>query len=75
MGETEVDDYPEGDNTMDFSVARIDISGIPPSTLTNSSLLMACLVVDGEEVASVNMVTNVGEKNGKIMREILNPLA
>ena len=52
MGETDVDDYPEGDSTMEFSIARIDISGIPPSTLTNSSLLMACLVVDGEEVGN-----------------------
>ncbi len=60
---------------MVFRVPAVDVTGIPPSTLTNSSLLMACLVVDGEEVASVNMVTNIYEKNGKVMREILNPLA
>lgn len=59
---------------MRFDLDRIDISGIPPSTLTNSGLLMACLMADGEEVASVNMVVNVFEKSGKIMREILSPL-
>jgi hypothetical protein len=31
-------------------------SGISPSALANAGLLMACLVVDGEEVISVNMV-------------------
>lgn len=56
LGETAVDDYPEGDSEMFFSVGGIDVSGIPESTLTNSGLLMASLMVDGEEVASVNMV-------------------
>ena len=53
---------------------RIDVSGIPPSTLTNSGLLMACFKVHGEEVANVNLVVNVSQKNGSIVREILNPL-
>lgn len=56
LGETPADDYPEGDNEMYFSADRIDVSGIAPSTLANSGLLMAALVAEGEEVASINMV-------------------
>ncbi len=56
LGETEVEDYPDGESDMNFSVKSIDISGISPSALTNSGLLMAVFVADGEEVVSVNMV-------------------
>ena len=49
-------------------------TGIPNSTLTNSGLLMASFIADGEEVASVNMVVNVFLKDGTLYREILNPL-
>ena len=52
----------------------VDISGISPSTLTNSGLLMACLMVHGEEVAAVNMVVNVTSNGGDIRREVLSPL-
>ncbi len=51
-----MDDYPEGDNEMYFSTERIDVTGVSPSTLANSGLLMVVLVAEGEEVASVNMV-------------------
>lgn len=54
---------------------EINVSTIPPSTLANSGLLMACLMVDGVEVASVNMVVNVTEDKGQLYREIYNPLA
>ncbi|KAJ1385507.1 hypothetical protein B484DRAFT_309292, partial [Ochromonadaceae sp. CCMP2298] len=53
LGKTEVEDYPEGESEMCFRVGHVDVSGIPPSTLANSGLLMAVLMVDGEEVASV----------------------
>jgi hypothetical protein len=56
LGQTDVDDYADGESDMVFSVNSIDVSGIAPSTLANSGLLMAVLMVDGEEVASVNMV-------------------
>lgn len=58
-----------------YQVDEIDVSAIPPSTLANSGLLMACLMVDGIEVASVNMVVNVTEEKGRLYREIYNPLA
>lgn len=58
LGQTDVDDYSEGESDMTFSVDSIDVSGIAPSTLANSGLLMAVLMVDGEEVASVNMVSS-----------------
>jgi len=74
LGETAVDDYTEGDNEMYFSVEGIDVSDIAPSVLANYGLLMACLMVDGEEVATVNMVVNVTKSDGKIIREILSPL-
>ena len=41
---------------MRFRTDGIDVSGILPSTLANSGLLMAVFVAEGEEVASVNMV-------------------
>lgn len=74
LGETPVDDYTEGDNEMYFSVDTIDVSHIPHSTLANYGLLMACLIIDGEEISNVNMVVNVTISDGKIMREIMSPL-
>ncbi len=62
--------------SLHLQVEDIDVSSIPPSTLTNSGLLMAVFVADGEEVASVNMVVNVAEdESGAIIREVYNPLA
>ena len=58
LGQSEIQDYPDGESDVQFSVEQIDISHIPPSTLTNSGLLMATFVVDDEEVATVNMVSN-----------------
>jgi hypothetical protein len=53
LGETPVEDYPDGESDMEFSCNEIDFSNVKPSALTNSGLLMACLIVDGEEVACV----------------------
>jgi hypothetical protein len=75
LGESRVDDYPDGESDVTFSVDEINVSAIPPSTLANSGLLMACLMVDGAEVTSVNMVVNVTEEGGRLYREIYNPLA
>jgi len=36
LGQTDVEDYPEGESDMNFYVNRVDISGISPSTLSNS---------------------------------------
>ena len=59
---------------MNFHTKSIYITGIAPSALANSGLLIAEFVVDGEEVISVNMVVNVSKRNGEWMREILSPL-
>ena len=53
---------------------ELDFTGISPSTLANSGLLMASFVVDGEEVITVNMVVNVVLERGRLRRYILNPL-
>mmetsp|Transcript_3412 Transcript_3412/g.5318 ORF Transcript_3412/g.5318 Transcript_3412/m.5318 type:complete len:178 (-) Transcript_3412:64-597(-) len=74
LGKTEVEDFPDGDSSMSISVDSIDVSDVSPSTLANSGLLMAVFMVDGEEVASVNMVVNVTKKDGLLMRQIFNPL-
>lgn len=74
LGETPVEDYPDGESDMVFSVDEIDVAGIPPSTLANSGLLMAVFIAGGVEVASVNMVVNVIKKDGRLVREILSPL-
>eukprot|EP01039_Chlorochromonas_danica_P009759 gene9759-10793_t len=74
LGETPIEDYPDGESEMHFEVAKVDVEGIAPSALTNAGLLMAKFVVDGEEVCSVNMVVQVCEKGERILREILSPL-
>ena len=57
IGQSEIQDYTDGESDVHFEVDQIDISHIPPSTLTNSGLLMATFIVDDEEVATVNMVS------------------
>ncbi len=57
LGETPVEDYPDGESEMTFHADTIDVSGISPSSLTNSGLLMAVFMVNGREVATVNMVS------------------
>lgn len=39
LGETPVEDYPEGDSECYFSTETIDVSGIAPSSLANSGML------------------------------------
>lgn len=74
LGETPVEDYPDGESEMRFNLDCIDFEGIVPSALTNSGLLMALLMVNGKEVATVNMVVQVYEKDGIVYRDILSPL-
>lgn len=74
LGETSVEDYLEGENDLLFKAKSIDLSGVMPSTLANSALLMACFIADGEEVLSVNVVVNVKKENGVLIREFLNPM-
>jgi allophanate hydrolase subunit 2 len=57
LGQTEIEDYPDGESEMEFKIDSINIDNIPPSTLTNAGLLMAVLMVEDEEVATVNMVS------------------
>ena len=74
LGETAVEDYPEGESDMRFYVDSVEVDGIPRSTIANSGLLIATFMADGEEVAGVNLVTNVYVEGEQVMREILNPL-
>mgnify|MGYP000306604917 CR=1 FL=1 len=75
LGETEPEDYPAGENEMEFKVSSIPVDDIPPSTLTNSGLLMCSFNADGIEVATVNCVVNVFKAdNGEVVREMLSPL-
>ena len=73
LGDTKPEDYLEGENEMYFSIENIIVDDISPSTLTNSGLLMACFISEGEEAASINLVVNVFQQDGDIMREIFNP--
>ena len=54
LGETAVEDFPEGESDIFFTCPSIDLSGIPPSALTNSGLLIAAFMADGKEVAAVS---------------------
>ena len=76
LGSTSVEDYPDGESDMSFYIEKIDVNDIPPSTLANSGLLIAAFVVDGEEIACVNIVVNVffDKSSGQLMRQFLNPL-
>ena len=76
LGETETEVLDKGESVMSFSTPAIDFSGFKKSQLANAGLLMAGLVVGGEEVCTVNMVVNVvKERDGSLVRQILNPLA
>lgn len=59
LGETPVEDYSEGESDVHFEVERVEVDGIEASTLTNAGLLMAKFMADGEEIASVNMVSRL----------------
>jgi len=75
LGETAVEDFPEGESDVCFRCTSIDLSDIAPSALTNSGLLIAAFMADGKEVAAVNCVVNVFKgPGGDIVREVLNPL-
>lgn len=74
LGETDVEDYVDGESEMNFSCQRVEVDDIPVSSLSNSGLLMARLMVDGDEVASVNLVVQVTLKQGVAMRQIFSPL-
>eukprot|EP00607_Mallomonas_marina_P002811 CAMPEP_0182428898 /NCGR_PEP_ID=MMETSP1167-20130531/24442_1 /TAXON_ID=2988 /ORGANISM="Mallomonas Sp, Strain CCMP3275" /LENGTH=140 /DNA_ID=CAMNT_0024612103 /DNA_START=149 /DNA_END=572 /DNA_ORIENTATION=+ len=41
LGETSIEDYPDGESDMFFAVDTIDVSNIPKSTLANAALLIA----------------------------------
>lgn len=56
LGETTVEDYPDGESDMQIFIEKVDVGGVPVSKLVNSGLLMAKFIADGEEVVSVNMV-------------------
>ena len=56
LGETPVEDYPDGESEMHFEASSINVDGIKPSTLTNAGLLSAVFMANGVEVATVNMV-------------------
>jgi len=59
LGETQVEDYPDGESDMHIHIDSVDVSEIPVSKLVNSGLLMAKFMADGEEVVSVNMVNKI----------------
>ena len=76
IGETPRERLNKGRNELFFKTGKLDFSGFKASSLGNAGLLMACLVVAGEEIAGVNMVVNVHKaKDGTMSRQILNPLA
>ena len=57
LGETKVEDYVDGESDMHFETTEVDVNGIQSSALTNSGLLSAVFMANGEEVATVNMVS------------------
>mgnify|MGYP000439289494 CR=1 FL=1 len=77
LGCTPRETLVKGKNTMRFTADSIDFSSIKKSTLANAGLLMAGLLIEGEEVCTVNMVVNVSQNDstGALTRQILNPLA
>mmetsp|Transcript_36829 Transcript_36829/g.80492 ORF Transcript_36829/g.80492 Transcript_36829/m.80492 type:complete len:139 (+) Transcript_36829:39-455(+) len=74
LGETETTDYGAGPQNMAFSVPSIDVAGIPKEVLANAGLFVASLLSGSEEVMDVNMVTQVGPRDGELVRTIFNPL-
>eukprot|EP00735_Rhodelphis_limneticus_P008482 TRINITY_DN21500_c0_g1::TRINITY_DN21500_c0_g1_i1::g.10029::m.10029 TRINITY_DN21500_c0_g1::TRINITY_DN21500_c0_g1_i1::g.10029 ORF type:complete len:157 (-),score=30.46,ASF1_hist_chap/PF04729.8/1.4e-09 TRINITY_DN21500_c0_g1_i1:3-404(-) len=64
-----------GVHEFNFSVPKIDVSGVKQSVLLNVGLLLACLKSGSDEVIQVSMVTQVAkDKSGQLMRTIFSPL-
>lgn len=70
LGETDVEDYVDGESDVRFHTDTIDVAGIEPSTLTNSGLLMATFMANGKEVASVNMVSRFWTNYTRIVHDM-----
>lgn len=52
LGDTNMEDYIEGENDVYFTCDTLDFSGIAPSALTNSGLLIAVFLADGKGTCS-----------------------
>lgn len=77
LGQTDSREFKTGLNEVDFSVSKIDISGIKPSHLSNCGLLTATFFDSERDVVDVNMVVEVSKDpgvDGHFMRRIYNPL-
>mmetsp|Transcript_19734 Transcript_19734/g.62674 ORF Transcript_19734/g.62674 Transcript_19734/m.62674 type:complete len:139 (-) Transcript_19734:23-439(-) len=74
LGESKETDYAKGDNEMNFSVDKIDVSGVGEEALGNTGILTATLLSRGTEVVDVNIVVQVVEEGGAFIRCFLNPL-
>ena len=67
---------PLGPGTHHFQheVKDFGVSGLKKSVIVNVGLLLAVLFDGDEEVIQVSMVTQVLEKDGALLRLVLNPL-
>lgn len=75
LGSTEKTTYRKGDNDFKFQADRIELSGIKSSVLRNNMGLLRAALNDGrEEVIEIKMVCEVTERDGRLYRNIMNPL-
>jgi hypothetical protein len=75
LGQTETKWAGPGDDRMEFSVPRIDLSGFSQNTAANCGLLTLAFIADGEEFTAVNFLVNISSGPAdSLQREIINPL-
>jgi len=75
LGETPVQDYDAGAQSMRFSVSEVSVSHLKQHVLANVGLLIAVLYSAGEEIVQISMVTQVTPSgDGTLLRSIYNPL-
>merc|ERR1712060_676469 len=75
VGATNRADLPEGKSSMDFHSSSINLEGVKRKWLNNVGLLVATLRNDAnEEIFTVNMVAQVMEEDGALMRNVISPL-
>merc|ERR1711991_465466 len=68
-------DYPAGEHTVDLKIPAVVTEGVKERRLMSMGILKCILFSGKEEVASVNLVTQVSRgEDGKLVRFMMSPL-
>eukprot|EP01065_Artemidia_motanka_P038211 TRINITY_DN47065_c0_g1_i1.p1 TRINITY_DN47065_c0_g1~~TRINITY_DN47065_c0_g1_i1.p1 ORF type:complete len:139 (+),score=49.83 TRINITY_DN47065_c0_g1_i1:73-489(+) len=66
--------YEPGKNAVDLEIPPVNTEGVKEKRLLSMGLLRCTLSCSGKEIASVNVVTQVQKEDGRLIRNMMNPL-